>query len=93
MLPVHPFQVIRPGHVGGRDEFLHEPVRFPAAVESEEGRSITADLARQIGQQGWRQPFPILQVGAVLADDGRQGAQVPIAGLTGVLMAAPLTPL
>ena len=42
--------------------------------------SVAADLAHQVGQQGRRQPLPVRQVGAVLADDGGQGAQVPVAG-------------
>jgi hypothetical protein len=41
--------------------------------------AIAADLVLQVGEQGWRQPFSVRQVGAVLADDGGQGAQVPAA--------------
>ena len=37
-------------------------------------------LAHQVGQQRRRQPAVGGRVGAVLAHDGRQGAQVPVAG-------------
>ena len=56
---------------------------MPPAVEKIEGDSVAADLAHQVSQQGRRQPFPVWQVGAVLAHDGRQGAQIPFAGHLG----------
>src|ERR1035441_1816964 len=74
---VSPVRVLRPE--GGRD-FLHKPVRLPAAVEAVENHCIAADLAHQVGQQRFRQPSAGGQVCAVLADDARQSAQVPSAG-------------
>ena len=53
---------------------------MPPALAEIEGDDVAADLAHQVSQQGRRQPFPVRQVGAVLAHDGRQGAQVPFAG-------------
>ena len=32
---------------------------------------VAADLSHQLSQQGQQQPFPVWQVGAVLADDAR----------------------
>jgi len=52
----------------------------PPAGGAIEGDVVAADLAHQVSQQGRRQPFPVRQVGTVLAHDGRQGAQVPVAG-------------
>src|SRR5437879_3722192 len=77
MLPVRPVRVLRPE--SGRD-FLHKPVRLPAAVEAVENHCIAADLAHQVGQQRFRQPSVGGQVCTVLADDARQSAQVPSAG-------------
>ena len=53
---------------------------MPPALAEIEGDDVAADLAHQVSQQGGRQPFPVRQVGAVLAHDGRQGAQIPFAG-------------
>ena len=59
---------------------LQDRIRLPPAVGAVEGDAVAADLVLQVGQQGRRQPFPVRQIGAVLADDSRQGAQVPLAG-------------
>ena len=53
---------------------------MPPALAEIEGDDVAADLAHQVSQQGGRQRFPVRQVGAVLAHDGRQGAQIPVAG-------------
>ena len=79
LFPLDPIQVLRPRHIDNRDS-LPEPNRPPPAVGSHETHDVAADLVLQIGQQGRRQPSPVRQVGTVLADDGRQGAQVPFAG-------------
>ena len=59
---------------------LQQRVHLPPAVVALEADVVAADLVLQVGQQGRRQPFPFRQVAAVLADDGGQGAQVPVAG-------------
>ena len=69
---------LMPGVVGIRDG-LHEPSLLPLAVEALKGDGVAADLSHQLSQQGQRQPFAVRQVGTVLADDARQGAQVPFA--------------
>ena len=53
---------------------------FKTAVVAIEADFVAADLVLQVSQQGRRQPFPVRQIRAVLADDGGQGAQVPVAG-------------
>ena len=54
---------------------------MPPAVAPVEGDTFAADLVLQVGQQGQRKALlPVRQVVAVLADDGRQGAQVLVAG-------------
>jgi hypothetical protein len=68
----------------GERVFLPEPVRVTGAVVADESQPITADMAHQVREQGGRQPFTVRQVGAVLADDSRQGAQVP--GALGLLI-------
>jgi hypothetical protein len=76
-----------PVHLGVRNHglaaVLHElrgPRFLPPAVETREHDDIAADLAHQVGQQRFRQPSANGQVCAVLADDGRQGTQVLLAG-------------
>ena len=64
-------------------DLLQGRVPLPPAVAASEGDGVAADLAHQVSQQGRRQPFPVRQVGTVLANDGRQGAQIPFAGHRG----------
>ena len=59
---------------------LQDRIRLPPAVAPVEGDTFAADLVLQVGQQGQRKALlPVRQIGPVLTDDGRQGAQVPVA--------------
>src|SRR2546423_2816718 len=58
---------------------LPEPVRLPAAVVTLEEQVIAADQSQQVTEQGRRHPVGG-GLAAVIADDPRQGAQVPSAG-------------
>ena len=59
---------------------LQERVRLPPAVIALKADVVAADLAHQLSQQGQQHPFALRQIGAVLADDPSQRAQVPFAG-------------
>jgi len=54
-----------------REKFDAVVPLLPPAVGAVEGDAVAADLVLQVGQQGRRQPFPVRQIGAVLADDSR----------------------
>src|SRR5205814_6550636 len=79
VLPVHRVQVLGHGAAAARDG-LKQPRFLLLAVETLERDDVAADLVHQVSQQGRWQPLPGRQAGAVLADDSRQRAQVPVAG-------------
>ena len=74
--------------VGWDRDFLPEPQSMPPTVEALERHEIAADLAHQVSQQGQRQPHR-REVGAAVADDARQGAQIPFAGYRNAHRAPP----
>ena len=67
------------GVVGFDRQGLPEPVDLPAAVGAREDHEIAADQSEQVTEQRRRQPLS-RRFAAVIADDPRQGAQVPSAG-------------
>src|ERR1043165_8279061 len=75
-------RLVELGVVGFGRHGLPEPVHSLAAVGAREDREIAADQSQQVSEQGRRQPFGPVSRGfaAVIADDPRQGAQVPSAG-------------
>ena len=83
MFPVHPIQILPPGHVDKRD-FLLAPVRLPTAVEAHEPHPVAADLAHQRRRQPLR-----WEVGTLVADDPGQGAQILFAAVTGAVIRSP----
>ena len=78
VLPVHLLPRLR-REIGRVADVVQEPVVFPSAVESLELHLVAADLVHQVGQQGQRQPSVSGQVGAVIADNPDQDAQIPLA--------------
>ena len=83
MFPVHPIQILPPGHVDKRD-FLLEPVRLPTAVEAHEPHPVAADLAYQRRRQHLR-----WEAGTLVAVDPGQGAQILFAAVTGAVIRSP----
>ena len=80
LLPVRPLQVLGPRSKGiDAPTILLEPIRLPAAVQAGDLHLIAADLVFQVSQQRQWQPLR-RKVGAVVADNPRQGAHVPFAG-------------
>src|SRR5690348_3490449 len=72
-------RLVKFGVVGFGRNGLPEPVHLPAAVGAAEDHEIAADQSEQVTEQGRRQPLG-RGFAAVIADDPRQGAQVPSAG-------------
>jgi hypothetical protein len=78
LIPVRPLQILGRGR-NDAPKILPEPIRLPVAVQAGDLHLIAADLVFQVSQQRQWQPLR-REVGAVVADDPRQGAQVPFAG-------------
>src|SRR6185312_7280684 len=72
-------RLVKFGVVGFDRNGLPEPVHLPAAVGAAEDHEIAADQSEQVTEQRRRQPLG-RGFAAVIADDPRQGAQVPSAG-------------
>ena len=80
LLPERPLHVLGPRSKGiDAPKILLEPIRLPVAVHASDLHLIAADLVFQVSQQGQWQPLR-REIGAVVADDPRQGVQVPFAG-------------